>query len=283
MFVSTMGFLVPAAPWTARVAGVASKAVILLADDGAAISITGRAEDLDARAFVIAEGFQDFLAAAKAAFSGSGEHVLVRYDGNMLSIESARRTTVRTDTALVWDPRDELKKVAESLDGLKLRSMADVLEVELGAAHDAGRSREGIHGDGPFAQAFRRLRAAPAFPANLVGFGPGSTPAGDDWLTGYLTGRDLVAGGLGLAEPALRSAVQAAFSRTTASGRALLTGTIAGAPPAYIVGLVLATTELAMESSVRAAVRTALGHGATSGEDALAGLIQGLRTSPSAA
>lgn len=275
-----MGFLVPAGPWTASIAGVASKAVILHAEDGAAISITGRNDDMDARAFVLVHGFQEFLAAAAAAISVTAETVLVSYDGAMLSIESARRTSARTDAALVWDPRDDLRRAAGILEAGKLVGAADHIEDELRSAHEAGRSYEGMHGCGPFAEAFARLRNDPAFPANLVGFGPGSTPAGDDWLSGYLTGRDLVEGGPGVAEPALRSAVRAAFDRTTASGRALLTGALAGAPPAYLVELAVAATAIALESSVRAAVRNALGHGATSGEDALAGFIQALRASP---
>jgi hypothetical protein len=262
---------------------VASKAVILLADDGAAISITSRAEDLDARAFVIAEGFQDFLVAASAAVALHGGQAFIDYDGQELGIQGPEGISAGTGTALVWDPREDLKMAARHLDGSKLVDTAFFIEDELRLAHEAGRSHEGIHGDGPFAAAFARLRDDPAFPANLVGFGPGSTPAGDDWLSGYLTGRDLVEGGPGLTEPALRSALRAAFSRTTASGRALLTGALTGAPPAYIVGLVVATMDIALESSVRAAVRTALGHGATSGEDALAGFIRALRTSPKAA
>jgi len=275
-----MGFLVPPAPWMARIAGVASRAVILLADDGAAISVIGRTEDLDARAFVMVDGFKEFLAAASSALSGTREAVSVSYDGTRLSIESARLTAARTDTALVWDPRDDLKMAARSIDAALLADMAFCIEDELRLAHEAGRSHEGIHGDGPFATAFARLRDATTFPANLVGFGPGSTPAGDDWLSGYLTGRDLVEGGPGVAEPALRAAIAEALGRTTASGRALLTGVLAGAPPAYIVGLVIAATKITMESNVRAAVRTALGHGATSGEDAMAGLIHALLTSP---
>jgi len=272
-----MGFLVPAAPWSARIAGVASRAVILLADDGAAISVVGRMEDLDARAFVIADGFREFLEAASVAASGQDKHASVEYDGSTLRIEGMERTSASSCTALVWDPREDLKKAAGRFARPELASAACFIENELRLAHEAGRPFEGIHGDGPFAAAFARLHEAPAFPANLVGFGPGSTPAGDDWLSGYLAGRDLAEGGP--AEPALRSAVQAAFSRTTASGRALLTGALAGAPPAYIVELVVAATEITMESGVRVAVRTALGHGATSGEDALAGFLQAMRTS----
>ena len=275
-----MGFLVPPAPWTARIAGIASRAVILLADDGAAISIVSRVEDLDSRAFVIMDGFKEFLAAASSALSLYEERAVAGYDGSMLSIaEGTTRTAARTDMARIWDPREDLEKAAGHL-GPKLVDAGRFVEDEVRAAHDAGRTFEGIHGEGMFAVAFARLRDATTFPANLVGFGPGSTPAGDDWLSGYLTGRDLVEGGPGIAEPALRAAIAATLARTTASGRALLAGVLAGAPPAYIVGLVLAATKITMESSVRAAVRTALGHGATSGEDAMAGFIHALRTSP---
>ncbi|OHD24938.1 MAG: hypothetical protein A2Y38_26245 [Spirochaetes bacterium GWB1_59_5] len=275
-----MGFLVPAAPWSARIAGVASKAVILLADDGAAISIVGRIEDLDARAFVIAAGFQEFQAAASAALAEHGEQASVRYDDSNLSFDGTKKNVASASATLVWDPRGDLKKAAERLDGSMLVAVRMYIEDELRSAHESGRSHEGIHGDGPFAAAFARLQAASTFPANLVGFGPGSTPAGDDWLSGYLTGRDLMEGGPGTAEPVLRSAVEAALCRTTASGRALLIGALAGAPPLYLVELALATTGIDRKANVRAAVRVALEHGATSGEDAIAGFIQALRSSP---
>lgn len=270
----------PAAPWTARIAGVASKAVILLADDGAAISIVGTEENLDARAFVITQGFEDFLAEASAALSGNGETASMWYNGKMLSIVSSRRITAHTETARVWDPRDVLEKAARGLDGHKLHRIANAIELEVRAAHESGRSHDGIHSAGPFALAFRRLQAAPDFPANLVGFGPGSTPAGDDWLSGYLTGRDLVEGGPGQAQKALRATLAGALERTTPAGRALLLGAIAGGPPAYLVELAQAATAgIHMEAKVREAVLAALEHGATSGEDAIVGFMEALRQS----
>ena len=49
------GFLVPAAPWTAGLTGAASKAVIVVHDDGAAIAVVGAEENADARGFVLEE------------------------------------------------------------------------------------------------------------------------------------------------------------------------------------------------------------------------------------
>ena len=112
-----------------------------------------------------------------------------------------------------------------------------------------------------------------------MGFGPGTTPAGDDWLSGYLLASYLLAGGPGTGAAELRLSIRAALPRTGAAGRALLEGSLAGVPPAYLVALALALADPGPggEVSLARAVGEALEHGASSGEDALAGLLAGLR------
>jgi len=70
------------------------------------------------------------------------------------------------------------------------------------------------------------------------------------------------------------------LTRTGAAGRALLEGALEGAPPAYLVDLALAAADRGPGAPGRLerAVDGALGHGATSGEDALAGFMAGLET-----
>jgi hypothetical protein len=188
---------------------------------------------------------------------------------------------------------------------------AEVRAVELGAAglvaagvrallaeaYAAGRRAEGLHGSGAFAAGFRRLEAHPDFPAVAVGFGPGTTPAGDDWLAGCLVALDLRAGGPGNAALSLRQGIRDRLYQTTAAGKALLLGALAGAPPEYLVGLAGAAAEWTSDTpgvmavverqrgdqallfgSLRAAFSSCLAHGATSGEDALAGFVYGLET-----
>jgi len=282
LVVSSIGFLVPEAPWSARIALVASKAVVLIHEDGAALSIVGTLANMDARACALECGFKQFSASAADALAASrpGSEASVINDGTTLRISETERGAALLEGAALWDPRRELASSARSGGISCLDQTLEYIEEELESAREAGRAREGIHGDGPFARAFLRLRDVQAFPANLVGFGPGSTPAGDDWLAGYLAARDLMEGGPCSAEHELRNAVERALHRTTPAGRALLLGTLAGAPPAYIVELVLASTPaMNRKSNVRKAVQAALGHGSTSGEDALTGFVTALKLS----
>jgi len=269
--VSRIGCLVPAAPWVAAIVGVPSRAVILKHGDGAAVTIVGDVSDMDARGFAIDGGFGRFSAAAAAELARHGANrAAVAWDGESLR---AGGLAEAAGGAAVWDPRGALRSAAAD-DGIAHR-LAEAVEAIAGMVgpERGERAREGIRGDGAFAVAFRRMRAAPGFPASVVGFGPGSTPSGDDWLAGYLTGRDLLEGGPGVAEPGLRADVEAALGRTSAAGRALLLGAVAGAPPAYLAELALASAEGRPGERLRDAVLDALRRGASSGEDALAGFV----------
>lgn len=310
------GFLVPTAPWSARLLAVASKAVILLHDDGAAIAVVGREDDADARAFVMGNGFTEFAAKAAGLLArADAEHApgpRAVFDGRSLAVTAGEHgssgglgssgalgssegpgcvmaCSADASGAAVWDQRRQLAEAArlfslkqagrEPAHSAGMALIEAVLAESRLAARKAGRAETGIHGNGPFARAFERLMAAPGFPLNLVGFGPGSTPAGDDWLAAYLAGRDLLDGGPGRSVPALRSALASSLARTTAAGRALLLGALAGAPPAYLGALILALAGHAPDG-IRNATLAALGHGASSGEDALTGFLAALRRKP---
>jgi hypothetical protein len=196
--------------------------------------------------------------------------------------------------AKIWDPRkaEPGKSACRLLDAPSAQDAMVTIRRVIGQAHANGRPLEGIHAAGAYASAFARHASADDFPANLVGFGPGTTPAGDDWLAGYLTALDLAAGtrlGEGawpgsrdpgsvaarLRAEEMRVLLAGRLGRTTAAGRALLLGVVGGVPPAYLLEISQAAaagdaTHLE-ESTVRA-----LEHGATSGEDALAGFAAGL-------
>jgi hypothetical protein len=100
-------------------------------------------------------------------------------------------------------------------------------------------------------------------PEELVGCGPGLTPAGDDFLTGIM-----------LASPASFSPLlERALPGTTPAGRTLLWMAMRGRFPAYLVTFIKAITAAAGSvEAIDAAVRSACAHGETSGTDALAGL-----------
>jgi hypothetical protein len=197
--------------------------------------------------------------------------------------------------AVVWDPRGRLAEAAAGWNPATSVLAAEVRTL-LAEAYAAGRRAEGLHGTGAFAAGFRRLEAHPGFPAGAVGFGPGTTPAGDDWLAGCLVALDLRAGGPGKAAVLLRQKIRNRLEQTTAAGRALLLGALAGGPPEYLVVLAEAAAEFMANAPtmgeelkadakqdpglgrLRSAVASCLAHGATSGEDALAGFVYGLET-----
>jgi hypothetical protein len=205
--------------------------------------------------------------------------------GVVARLDFGRRTSVWEPVARLADAAGRLScggvAVGKSLAGGILAGEVLVTEVRalLAEAYAAGRRAEGLHGTGAFAAGFRRLAAHPDFPAVVVGFGPGTTPAGDDWLAGFLVALDLRAGGPGKAVLDLRQRIRARLDKTTAAGRALLLGALAGAPPEYLVGLAEAAAgHVQGLAGLRDAVLNCLAHGATSGEDALAGFVSGFET-----
>lgn len=129
----------------------------------------------------------------------------------------------------------------------------------------------------------------------LVGLGPGLTPSGDDFLSGVFACRALLQQG-----PAVESEqIWLALPRTTTAGRTLLRMTLSYLFPAYLLSLLRSLESAcgqdhlpgdahhageghspaeghslgeAAEQRVAAVVQESVGHGATSGTDALAGI-----------
>ncbi len=194
--------------------------------------------------------------------------------------------------AELWDPRMETGASAyrggtRFLDALAVKTVIGVINQAIADARAGGRLAEGIHAAGAYGTMFSRLAVEADFPANLVGFGPGTTPAGDDWLAGYLAALDLnsaaEAGPAGALAVRVRAELAGRLERTTAAGRALLLGAVAGLPPEYLWELSRAALGDIEAGDGRGRITEcagrALEHGATSGEDALAGFIEGLRVS----
>lgn len=288
------GCLVPPAPWTGKIVGVFSKAVAILHPDGALVSIVSRREQLEARAMMPSIGWHGFIRALNSLVD-SGSDPDIDWDGSALVMAgeagvSSSDARLSFTGSVVWDPR--LRKPSTiKFSRHNVATAVAIIENCIASARTGGRLAEGIHENGAFRTAFERLREAKGFPACIVGFGPGTTPAGDDWLAGFLAARDLVAGGYGMAEKDLRNSLIACHGRTTPAGKALLLGAIAGVPPAYLDAVVMATesylassercgagiSETPMAVLLANTVDVALGHGATSGEDALTGFMEGLQ------
>jgi hypothetical protein len=113
----------------------------------------------------------------------------------------------------------------------------------------------------------------------LVGLGPGLTPAGDDWLAGWLLAQHLVPDVTALRNLS-RLVGKMAADRTTTLSRALLACVAAGEADAAWHALLSALAEVPMTNlPIYQSTQTILSHGATSGAAMLIGFCQGV-TSP---
>jgi hypothetical protein len=110
----------------------------------------------------------------------------------------------------------------------------------------------------------------------LVGLGPGLTPAGDDWLAGWLLAQHLAPGLTGLRN--LSGLVgKMAAGRTTTLSRALLACAAAGEADAAWHALLAALAEEPMASSpIHRSTTIILSQGATSGAAMLTGFCTGV-------
>lgn len=117
------------------------------------------------------------------------------------------------------------------------------------------------------------------FARRLAGLGPGLTPAGDDWLAGWLIGLRAQAGlAAADSDPLLpldavgEAIVEAAEGYTTALSLAFLRAAAVGAVPQAWHTL-LASLPDADPMALREAAHEVLRHGGTSGADMLAGFL----------
>ncbi len=108
--------------------------------------------------------------------------------------------------------------------------------------------------------------------ARLVGLGPGLTPAGDDFLTGYLAALWSRAGSRAWQDAALAAALVPLFVRTNAISRQMLDDAAQGR---FAQALVDVTLALSGAGNINAATARALASGHSSGADALCGLLFG--------
>jgi hypothetical protein len=110
----------------------------------------------------------------------------------------------------------------------------------------------------------------------LVGLGPGLTPAGDDWLAGWLLAQQLAEDLTGLRN--LSGLVgQVATDRTTTLSRALLACAAAGEADAAWHALLASLAKVPMTNPpIDQSAQTILSHGATSGAAMLIGFCAGV-------
>lgn len=266
------GCLMPGGSWSAPLVGVHDNALSLLHGDGAFVSIVGDPARAEARSFILPdEDFESLLSWAREAI-----HVneLSRFEEATLRIGPF---IIVVSGNPLWDSRTELAAAAETIrDNIKRKPrllrdalffMENLLKRRLPA--------QSMFREGAYRETFiSSLNDKSGFPWNLAGFGPGTTPAGDDFISGFLLARRLTEE---LAENTSKIPADC-FPRTTAAGRALLLGSAAGVFPAHLAGLgtaLAASCTAENLTGLNQAVERTLSHGATSGSDALLGFLFG--------
>jgi len=117
--------------------------------------------------------------------------------------------------------------------------------------------------------------------SGLVGLGPGSTPSGDDFIAGVLLGEEAkaVAESMKPVIPwaAEKETLRVAMERTNDAGKTLLWQAIQGRFPNYLIETVRSLSEAKGKEGIEDAVERAVSRGATSGTDALVGLVFSLQ------
>jgi hypothetical protein len=113
----------------------------------------------------------------------------------------------------------------------------------------------------PFVEKARKALSALRL-EDLVGLGPGLTPAGDDFLAGAMMSSTRLQG---------RTRIRAALSGTTPGGRTLLWMAVRRSFPAYLIAFAEMIAHPVPTEGINGAVRAACSHGETSGTDCLAG------------
>jgi len=141
-------------------------------------------------------------------------------------------------------------------------------------------------------QVLRGVQKAPSQAARLealsglVGLGPGSTPSGDDFITGVLLGEEalkllLTTEAKAVAdsrEPMIpwsmeKEGLRVATDRTNDSGKTLLWQALQGHFPQYLIETVRSISDAEGKQEITEAVERAVSRGATSGTDALTGFL----------
>jgi len=122
--------------------------------------------------------------------------------------------------------------------------------------------------------------------SGLVGLGLGSTPSGDDFIAGILLGEQTlrlllpmeakpVAGTQDAMVPwsMEKEDLWVAMNRTNDAGKTLLWQALQGRFPGYLLEAVRSVSDAEEKQEIVEAVERAVGHGATSGTDALTGFL----------
>jgi hypothetical protein len=215
----------------------------------------------------------------------------VRFEGGRLVMEDL---VVDLTGQPIWQGTLTRRDV----QGVSASKVALVKEALLLNGRDGGflGLLRGCEPDNPFAhkaiQALGEPRRAPSRAAGpiglcrLVGLGPGSTPSGDDFITGVMLGEETLrfslpteAKSVAESQKAMvawaveKEDLRAAINRTNDAGKTLLWQALHGHFPAYLIETLRAVSGAKGREEIMDAVARAVSCGATSGTDALTGFL----------
>lgn len=247
------GGLIGNKPWTGRVLSVHARAFNILREDGLVVSVVADRASMSAMGVLSPEVFEASPHKDLVDVAAHAEAEVISID-NKARIDCARCPTWEgtIDAEPVRSmPRERVQAIRESL--FVLGKSGGLL---------------GVLRDGPAENAFvarARDSLAVGRPEDLVGCGPGLTPAGDDFLTGAMLASSGDPGGV-------RAGITPVMSGTTPAGRTLLWMALQGRFPAYLVDFINSiSSSVVSAGAIDNAVRAACTHGETSGTDSLAG------------
>ena len=258
---SAKGGLIGNAPWTGRVLSVHARAFNILREDDLAVSVVADRVSMSAMGVLVPELFETPPGAKRVDVAARMDDAVISFD-NPTSIDCAECPS--------WEGTIDAAAVCV-MPVERIRAVRDSLFV-----HGKPGGLLGILRSGPAENAFV-VRARDSLEAGrteeLVGCGPGMTPAGDDFLTGAILASVLASSLASVAAPVFRLAqLWRVLPGTTPAGRTLLWMALQRRFPAYLVDFIGAITGAAVSpDAIGGAVRAACAHGETSGTDALAG------------
>ncbi len=232
---------------------------------------------------VVADGLADGPTTLKLAprvapdlrlFFRTGERLRCRN-----GVASTDGVELRLAGATVWRPAPARAAASSSQLTANLRS-EHVALANRRRTHSSVIDREAIAIVGALGEATRSVHVekASAQLDRLIGWGEGLTPAGDDFIVGWLAALDALAGGDAARIRFLRAsseAIAARASRTVPIAGHCLRLAAQGHFNADVTGLRNALLGGRDRAVIQAALQGALETGATSGADMVAGMIAG--------
>jgi len=291
------GELVPRGVWQGNVVSVYSRALNLLHPKGLLVGLVASAAQMSPLSilvpglFAFGDGGATAGRGVKVGERGEIDGEMLRLSGISIGLTSAEpwNGRIRSEIAgCIADPVRTFERLQQALavegadDGLREVVVTGAEQTIFGR-----RCREIL---GSVEHGADEIRSDSPHPAHLqglselIGLGIGFTPSGDDFISGVLLARSLVAPRLRMRID--RDELESALGRTNDGGRGLLIAALKDQFPAYLLAFASSLAESERQTAVDPAiavqlvsdaVREAARYGETSGTDAVTGAAWYLR------